>query len=129
MGALVLAVVQFGAPDPLIVAALGGFILMLASLAASGSSFASQSLFVYLGEISYSTYMICIPWKIISVNAATKILHIEGEQLPLIIWLGIVGALIPLSAASYHLIERPAREHMKSWASGWRQRRQVAVGA
>ncbi len=129
MGAVVLAVVQFGAPDPVIVAALGGFILMLASLAASGSSFATQSIFVYLGEISYSTYMICIPWKIIAVNAATKLLHVEGEQLPPIIWLCIVGALIPLSAASYHLIEKPAREHMKSWASGWRQRRQVAVGA
>jgi hypothetical protein len=63
------------------VAALGGLILALACLASAGSRFGSQSIFVYLGEISYSTYMICIPWKIISVNAATKILHIEGDQI------------------------------------------------
>ncbi len=129
MGALVLGAVHLGAPDPVIVAVLGGLILMLASLAATGSTFASQSTFVYLGEISYSTYMICIPWKIVSVNAATKVLGIEGEQLPLLIWLGIVAALIPLSAASYHLIEKPAREHMKAWAQRRAQRRPVAAGA
>lgn len=128
-GALVLGAVQFGAPDMLIVAALGGLILSLACLAAAGSSFATQSIFVYLGEISYSTYMICIPWKIISVNAATKVLGIEGDQLPPLIWLAIVAALVPLSAASYHLIEKPAREHMKSWAHRRAQRRVVAVGA
>ncbi|OYW29424.1 MAG: acyltransferase [Caulobacter sp. 12-67-6] len=127
--ALVLGAVQLGAPDMIIVAALGGLILALACLAASGSSFATQSIFVYLGEISYSTYMICIPWKIIAVNAATKILGIEGEQLPLLIWIAIVAALVPLSAASYHLIEKPAREHMKSWAQRRAQRRPAAVGA
>jgi peptidoglycan/LPS O-acetylase OafA/YrhL len=116
-------------PDPVIIAALGGLILTLACLAASGSTFASQSILVYLGEISYSTYMICIPWKIVSVNAATKILGIEGEQLPLLIWMGIVAALIPLSAASYHLIEKPAREHMKAWAQRRAQRRLVAASA
>jgi peptidoglycan/LPS O-acetylase OafA/YrhL len=73
--------------------------------------------------------MICIPWKIISVNAATKILHIEGDRLPLIVWLAIVGALVPLSALSYHLIEKPARNRMKTWAKAWEARRPVAVGA
>lgn len=129
MGAVVLGMVQFGAPDFLIVAGLGGIIVMLAGLAASGSTFASQSLFVYLGEISYSTYMICIPWKILSVNAATRILQIEGDQLPFLVWVVIVAALIPLSAISYHLIEKPAREHMKSWARRREQRRPVAVSA
>jgi peptidoglycan/LPS O-acetylase OafA/YrhL len=125
----VLATVQLGAYDPIIVAALGGLILALACLASAGSRFGSQSIFVYLGEISYSTYMICIPWKIISVNAATKILHIEGDRLPLIVWLAIVGALVPLSALSYHLIEKPARNRMKTWAKAWEARRPVAVGA
>lgn len=128
-GALVLGTVQFGAPDMVIVAALGSLVLMLACMAASGSSFASQSIFVYLGEISYSTYMICIPWKIISVNAATKILGLQGDQLPLLIWIAIVAALIPLSAISYHLIEKPARERMKTWAANWRARRPARADA
>ena len=129
MGAVVLATVQLWAPYPVIVAALGGLILMLACLAAAGSAFGSQSIFVYLGEISYSTYMICIPWKIVAVNLAAKLLHIEGQQLPLLVWLVIVAALIPLSAASYHLIEKPARERLKSLGKTWGQRRPVAAGA
>jgi peptidoglycan/LPS O-acetylase OafA/YrhL len=84
---------------------------------------------VYLGEISYSTYMICIPWKILAVNAALKLLKIEGDQLPLYAWLLIVAALVPLSAMSYHIIEKPARERMKAWARGWRQRRPATAEA
>jgi hypothetical protein len=54
--------------------------LSLAGLAATGSRFATQAPLVYLGEISYSTYMICIPWKILAVNAALKLLNIEGDS-------------------------------------------------
>lgn len=102
---------------------------MLATLAAAGFSFAGQSVFVYLGEISYSTYMICIPWKILAINATAKLLNIDGERLPLVIWALIVVSLIPLSAASFHVLENPCREKMKSWAKRWKQRRFATVGA
>jgi peptidoglycan/LPS O-acetylase OafA/YrhL len=128
-GAAVLLAVQFGAPDHVIVMALGGLIVTLAGLAASGSRVATQAPLVYLGEISYSTYMICIPWKILAVNAALKVLKIEGDQLPLYAWLLVVAALVPLSAMSYHIIEKPAREHMKAWAISWRQRRPATAKA
>ena len=128
-GAAVLAAVQFRAPDPIIVMTLGSLIVMLAAMAAAGSRFATQAPLVYLGEISYSTYMICIPWKILAVNAALKLLNIEGEQLPAYAWLAVVLALVPLSAASYHIIEKPARERMKAWAKGWRERRPATAGA
>jgi len=128
-GAAVLLAVHLRAPDPVIVMTLGGLIVMLAAMAASGSRFATQAPLVYLGEISYSTYMICIPWKILAVNAALKLLKIEGEQLPAYVWLVVVLALVPLSAASYHIVEKPARERMKTWAKGWRQRRPAAASA
>lgn len=115
-GALLFVTVQFQGPDALIVAVLGGFILSLARLAAAGWRFAGQGLFVYLGEISYSTYMICIPWKILAVNGAAKLLNIEGDKLPPLVWALIVIALVPLSAGSYHLVEKPARDLLKSWA-------------
>lgn len=102
---------------------------MLASLASAGSRFASQKIFVYLGEISYSTYMICIPWKILAINAATKILNIDSDKLPLLVWLVIVAALVPLSAISFHIIENPCRERMKAWAAAWRSRRLAVAGA
>ena len=128
-GAAVLLAVHFRAPDPVIVMTLGSLIVMLAAMAAAGSRFASQAPLVYLGEISYSTYMICIPWKILAVNAAAKLLKIQGDQLPLYAWLLVVLALVPLSALSYHVIEKPARERMKAWAKGWQERRPATAGA
>lgn len=129
LGMATLAAVQFSAPDLVIVMLLGGLIFMLASLAQAGFEFAGQQVFVYLGEISYSTYMICIPWKILAINAASKVLNIQGDKLPLLFWVVIVAALIPLSTISYHLIESPARERMKSWARSWKQRRLALAGA
>ena len=129
LGMATLAAIQFGAPDLVIVMLLGGLIFMLASLAKTGFEFAGQPVFVYLGEISYSTYMICIPWKILAINAAAKLVNIEGDKLPLLIWGVIVAALIPLSAISYHVIENPCREGMKSLAANWKQRRLSLAGA
>lgn len=126
---MILIATTVGAPDLSIVMLLGGLIFMLASLAATGSRFATQPIFVYLGEISYSTYMICIPWKILAINAASKILNIDSDKLPLLVWVLIVAALIPLSAISFQIIENPCRERMKAWASTWRLRRLAPAGA
>ncbi len=129
LGMATLAAVQFSAPDPVIVMLLGGFIFMLATFAKTGFEFAGQSVFVYLGEISYSTYMICIPWKILAINASAKLLKIDGDKLPLLVWAVIVAALIPLSAISFHVIENPCRERMKTWAKSWKQRRLAMASA
>lgn len=129
LGLATLLAIHAGAPDLGIVMLLGGLIFMLASLASAGSRFASHKIFVYLGEISYSTYMICIPWKILAINAATKILNIDSDKLPLLVWLVIVAALVPLSAISFHIIENPCRERMKAWAAAWRSRRLAVAGA
>lgn len=129
LGAATLAAIQFSAPDPVIVMLLGGLIFMFASLAKTGFEFAGQPAFVYLGEISYSTYMICIPWKILAINGAAKLLNIDSDKLPLLVWGLIVAALVPLSAISYHVIENPCREGLKSLAANWKQRRLALAGA
>ncbi len=128
-GAAVVAATVLGAPDMVAVAFFGGLILSLAGLAQHGSRFASQSGFVYLGEISYSTYMICVPWKIVFVNAAAKFLNLTDEKLPLGLWIVFIAGVVPLSAASYHLIEKPARARMKLMAEAWRTRRATTVTA
>jgi peptidoglycan/LPS O-acetylase OafA/YrhL len=112
-GAGIVLAAQFGAPDALIVAGFAGLILSLAKLARAGSSFGSNPVFVYLGEISYSVYMICIPWQLVFVNVATKVMHLSDKKLPWYAWVVFIAAVVPLSAASYHLIEKPARERMK----------------
>lgn len=108
---------QLGAPDALLVAGFAGLILSLAKLASAGSRFGTHRAFVYLGEISYSVYMICIPWQLASFNAATKIMHISDDKLPWYLWLVLTAAVVPLAALSYHVIEKPAREAMKLWAA------------
>ncbi len=112
-GAGIIAAAQFGAPDALIVAGFAGLILSLATLARAGSPFGSNRFFVYLGEISYSVYMICIPWELVFVNVATRVMHLSDKKLPWYAWLIFIVSVVPLSAASYHLIEKPARERMK----------------
>ena len=126
-GAGALVATGLGAPDMVAVACFGVLILSLAGLAQHGSGFASQGIFVYLGEISYSTYMICAPWQIIFVNAVGKLLDLPDGKLPLGLWIIFLISVIPLSAISYHLIEKPARTRLKLMADSWRARRTVAA--
>ena len=112
-----LACAQFGAPDMLTVSAFGGLIISLAQVSKAGGRLGSHPLFVYLGEISYAIYMVCIPWEVLFVNLATKSLHLQDKQLPLPLWLFFVVTLIPVAAAAHHLVERPARERIKLWRS------------
>ena len=64
---------QFQAPDMLTVSAFGGLIISLAQVSKAGGRLGSHPFFVYLGEISYSVYMVCIPWEVLFVNLAVKI--------------------------------------------------------
>jgi peptidoglycan/LPS O-acetylase OafA/YrhL len=111
LGAIVL-LADVGAHDAFLTASFGALILSLAGLWSTGA-IRRAPLFGWLGEISYSTYMICIPWQLLFVNGAAKALGLPEERLPLWLWLAGVLALIPLSAASYLLIERPARSLLK----------------
>ena len=108
---------------------LGGLIFFLARLAQTGAKVLEQGPLVYLGEISYSIYMICVPWKIVFVNLASRILQISDERLPLGLWLVFLVGVVPLAACSYHLIENPARARMKLWSDSWDARRRAAAPA
>jgi peptidoglycan/LPS O-acetylase OafA/YrhL len=59
--------------------------------------------------------MIGIPWEVLFVNLAVKILHLPTKQLPLLVWLIFAGSLVPLAALGHHLIEKPARQRMRQW--------------
>jgi peptidoglycan/LPS O-acetylase OafA/YrhL len=117
-----------GAPDQFTLLALGGLILALAGMAAQGSKVMTQAPLIYLGEISYSIYMVCALWEIVFVNGAARVLGLADERLPWPLWLVLVLGVIPLAAASYHLVEKPARHHIKLWLDS-RQGRQRAAPA
>ncbi len=59
-------------PDAAIVTGLGALIFFMARMAQAGSETFSNGALVYLGEISYSVYMVCVPWKIVFVNGVCQ---------------------------------------------------------
>jgi peptidoglycan/LPS O-acetylase OafA/YrhL len=97
--AAVAASAGFGAPDWAAVIAFGAMVYGLASLSSTGSRRLTAPAFVYLGEVSFSLYMICIPWQLLVENGAHKLLHLQGDSLP------------PM--ALHHLVELPARTVMR----------------
>jgi peptidoglycan/LPS O-acetylase OafA/YrhL len=123
-GAGLLGLVAAGAPDAALTASFGGLICGLAMIWRARDEQADDGLvmrgFAYLGEISYSTYMICIPWKLLFVNVAGRITGSGSDQMPIWLWLVFILSLIPLSAISHHLVERPARRWLKAHAPGRR---------
>jgi peptidoglycan/LPS O-acetylase OafA/YrhL len=99
--------------DTLIVITLGLTLLSAAGLNQNGVM-GSRAL-VYLGEISFATYMIYVPWKWVYLKAVKAVLGLGEQPLPLLWWLVGLVALIPLSALAHHLIERPGRRLVRTW--------------
>lgn len=102
--------------DGVTVLLAGALILSLASLPNDRAGWLASRPAVYLGEISYSVYMVCVPWKLLSVGLAAKLFDAPDKQLQIFVWLAIVALLPVVAAASYHLIERPARKALRGWA-------------
>lgn len=102
--------------DAITVLAAGLLILALASIPDGRAGWLGSKPAVYLGEISYSVYMVCAPWQILAVNLAARATGAEDKQLHVLVWLGIILGLIVAAAATYHLIERPARQALRAMA-------------
>ena len=115
LGALlaVIACAALAAPDWAAVVAFGALIYGLACLSSVGSRRLTAPVLVYLGEVSFSVYMVCIPWQLLVENGAHKVLHMKGDSLPLIAWLAMLVGVVPAAMALHHLVELPARAAMR----------------
>lgn len=104
---------EVGAPDWLSIALFGALIFSLASLSSAGSPALTAPVWVYLGEVSFAVYMVCIPWQLVFEKAAYR-LHRGGEgSLSPVLWFIELLGVIPAAMAVHHLVERPAREAMR----------------
>ncbi len=112
-----LGLAQINAPDGASVAVFGGLIVALGSLTSTGSKLLSGRVGVYLGEVSYSVYMVCFPWMLVFVNLAEKLFGYT-DGLPLHLWLVMFAGVVPAAAVCHHLIERPCRTALRRWADG-----------
>ncbi len=103
--------------DPLVVLCAGGLILGLGGLDNARAGVLASKAAVYLGEISYSVYMVCAPVLLLGVNVAARLTGADDKRLHVIVWLAVL-ALIPVAAAAtYHLVERPARKALRAIAA------------
>jgi peptidoglycan/LPS O-acetylase OafA/YrhL len=101
-------------PDWVFVLAFAALIYGLAVMSAAGDRILSHPALVYLGEVSFAIYMVCIPWQLVSTQGLQKVLHLDPGHLPVGLWLGIVAGVVPAAMLLHHLVERPARQLMRN---------------
>lgn len=115
-GAGVLVSASLGLWDPITVLFAGGLILGLGSMSNQGAGPLASGFGVYLGEISYSIYMVCSPVLLVMTNVAARLTGADDKRFHIIVWLGIVAAIPVAAMVTYHLVERPARKALRGWA-------------
>jgi peptidoglycan/LPS O-acetylase OafA/YrhL len=102
--------------DPIVVLLAGGLILALGSVGNERAGLLSSRAGVYLGEISYSVYMVCAPVLLLGVNVAARLTGADDKRLHVIVWLAVIAAIPVAAALTYHLVERPARKALRGLA-------------
>ncbi len=110
-----LLTVCLNGPDLVAVLCCTLLILGLGLAARHGATLLSQAPLVYLGEVSFAIYMVCIPWQLVSVEGLQKVAHLDPDHLPLALWLTLVIGVIPAAMVLHHLVELPARHHMRKF--------------
>lgn len=122
MGALastgaLLALMQIGADDRLIVAAAGPFILSLALLAkARVRTFLSHPVALFAGEASFALYLVHIPILMVWRNAAQAFWGWPGDYRMGVGELTAMLVLTLAAAAAIHVfVERPGRRLLREW--------------
>ena len=115
-GAAVLISASLGLWDAVTVLAAGGLILGLGSLDNARAGVLGSKAGVYLGEISYSIYMVCAPVLLLTTNVAARLTGADDKRFHIIVWLALVMAIPLVAMLTYHLVERPARKALRGFA-------------
>ena len=115
-GIAVLASASLGLWDALTVMAAGGLILGLGSLDNARAGVLGSKVGVYLGEISYSIYMVCAPVLLLTTNVAARLTGADDKRFHIIVWLALVAAIPVAAMITCHLVERPARKALRGIA-------------
>ncbi len=114
---LTVALLAYGAPVVVMPPIFAAAILLIASAEREGLTPPAWALnpLVYLGEISYSTYMLHLILGKVYFNAIARLFGYDPHALPAY---QCVLALVPIllaSAVTYHCIEQPGRTLLKRW--------------
>lgn len=111
-----LAAAHADLPDPVLIFSMSMLIFVLGLNAfGSQSNLMRHPALVYLGEISYSTYMVHYIFLVVAQGLAAKLFGTTA--FPLWYWGGTIAAIYLASVVSYHLIELPARRFIRARAT------------
>ena len=112
-----LALMQVGADDRLIVAVAGPFVLSLALLAkAPVRTFLSHPVALFAGEASFALYLVHIPILMVWRNAAQAIAGWPGDYRMGLAELAAMLVLTLAAAVAIHVfVERPGRRGLRAW--------------
>lgn len=125
--AAIVGAALMGAPDWFTVWLFGALILCLASLTTTGSRLLTGPVWVYLGEVSFAVYMVCIPWELVFSKVAQRLAPTAGETLAWPFWSLMFVGVVPAAMIVHHLVERPARDIMRRHGLPFARRRGVLV--
>ncbi len=70
---------------------------------------------IYLGRVSYSIYLLHVPFFMAVYNVMQDLLGWVDGPLSTPVMLAVLAVFLPVSMASYHLVETPARVHVRYW--------------
>lgn len=110
-----LALMQIGADDRIIVAAAGPFILSLALLAkADVRTFLSHPVALFAGEASFALYLVHIPILMVWRNAAQAVAGWPGDyRMGVVELIAMLVLTLVVAAAIHVLVEQPGRRWLR----------------
>ena len=106
------------------------FMLMIVALADSRDmlgKFLSFPVFIYLGEVSYSLYMVHWPVRTVLRNVVERSAALSALSPPVIIAI-YVGFSMAAAVLTYHMIEKPGRTFLRGLGRVRRERMLVPGG-
>jgi peptidoglycan/LPS O-acetylase OafA/YrhL len=127
----IVAVAHFDLSAYLMVPLFALLILGVAVRARAGDrGLLDNRIFVYLGEISYSTYMVHALCYTLFFNGLELLLGHEGYlALVPLLWVASFGVVIGASALSYHFVEVPGRRLIAALGASHRRRTPIKASA
>lgn len=106
--------------DDRIIALLGApLIYSLAELDRNAYRVRERDAVRYLGEISYSIYMLHVPFFMIAFNLLQDVFGLIGDTLSTLALLAMLAAMLAASSLTYEWLEKPSRRAIRRRGDTW----------
>ena len=102
--------------DDRVIALLGAPLIFLLAELDRHSGEADRGVLTYLGDVSYSVYMIHVPFFMVSFNVLQDVFGWVDQQMSTALFAILLVSMTGLAAAIFEWFEKPARKHIRQIA-------------